>query len=378
MNKDAAELYRSMGVRPIVNAAGPISVYGGGKARPEVIATVSKAFRTPVHIHELNRRAGEIIAETIGVEAAFVSSGAAGGLVLQAAACIAGTDEDKMRRLPDSTGMKNEIVMQRCQRFSYIQSYRVGGGILVEAGDEDGCSREQLEAAFSENTAAAAYLFAAHSSKNALPFDEYRDFAHSRGVPLIVDAANYLPPRANMRRFMDEGADMVVYSGGKAVRGPQGAGILLGRSDLIEAARANASPNTFVARSMKVSKEEIMGLITAIQVFLSEDEEAENARYAEMCSRVVDALVEVPGVKVSVEHDRIDYLIPTAMIRFGEDWRGPSMDEILAELSGGDPPVYVRTLGGPGTMGIDPMNLDDASLDVAIRRVHEVLLSRPS
>ena len=283
-----------------------------------------------------------------------------------------------MRRLPDSTGMRNEIVMQRCQRFSYIQSYRVGGGILVEAGDEDGCSREQLEAAFSENTAAAAYLFAAHSSKNALPFDEYRDFAHSRGVPLIVDAANYLPPRANMRRFMDKGADMVVYSGGKAVRGPQGAGILLGRSDLIEAARANASPNTFVARSMKVSKEEIMGLITAIQIFLSEDEEAENARYSEMCNRVVDALVEVPGIRVSVEHDRVDYLIPTAMVWFEEDWRGPSESEILSALSGGDPPVFVRTLGGPGLIGIDPMNLDDAGLDVAIRRVREVLLSQPS
>ena len=224
MDKDASELYRSMGVRPIVNAAGPISVYGGGKARPEVISTVSKAFKTPVHIHELNRRASEVIAETIGVEAAFVSSGAAGGLVLQAAACIAGTDEDKMRRLPDSTGMRNEIVMQRCQRFSYIQSYRVGGGILVEAGDEDGCSPEQLEAAFSENTAAAAYLFAAHSSKNALPFDEYRDFAHSRGVPLIVDAANYLPPRANMRLFMDEGADMVVYQRWQGGTRPPGRG----------------------------------------------------------------------------------------------------------------------------------------------------------
>ena len=378
MDRDASELYRSMGVRPIVNAAGPISVYGGGKARPEVIETVSRAFRTPVNVHELNRRASEVIAETIGVEAAFVSSGAAGGLVLQSAACIAGTDEDKMRRLPDSTGMKNEIVIQKCQRFSYIQSYRVGGGILVEAGEEDGCDRKQLEAAFSENTAAAAYLFAGHSSKNVVPFDEYREVAHSRGVPLIVDAANYLPPRANMRRFMDAGADMVVFSGGKAVRGPQGAGILLGRSDLIEAARANASPNTFVARSMKVSKEEIMGLITAIQVFLSEDEEAENARYTEMCNRVVDALVEVPGVKVTVEHDRIDYLIPTAMIWFQEDWRRPSESEILSALSRGDPPVYVRTLGGPGLMGIDPMNLDDEALDVAIRRVREVLLSRPS
>ncbi len=377
-NREAADLYRSIGVSPIVNAAGPISVYGGGKSRPEVIEAVAAAARVPVHLHDLNLRAGEAIAAMTGAEAAFVSSGAAGGLVLQAAACIAGGDEDRMRRLPDSSGMKNEIVIQRCQRFSYIQSYRVGGGRLVEAGGAEGCSTAQLEDAFSDHTAAAAYLFAAHSSKNAVPFDEFRGAARSHGVPVIVDAANFLPPRANIRRILDAGADMVVFSGGKAVRGPQGAGILLGRADLIAAARANASPYTFVARSMKVSKEEIIGLVAAIRLFLDEDEQAQNARYAQMCRRAVDALVEIPGVSVSMEHDEIDYLIPTVAIRFGEDWRGPSQDEIRSILAEGDPPVFLRGLGGPREIGIDPMNLDDDTLDVTIRRVREALLSQPS
>ena len=342
----------------------------------EVIAAVATAFRVPVQIHELNRRAGETIAEMVGVEAAFVSSGAAGGLVLQAVACIAGTDEAKMKRLPDSTGMNNEIVIQTCQRFGYDQSYLVGGGRIVNAGETEGCSPEQLEEAFTDRSAAAAYLFAAHASRNAVPFDRFCEVAHSRGVPVIVDAANFLPPRANMRRLMDEGADMVAFSGGKAVRGPQGAGILLGRAGLIEAARANASPYNFVARSMKVSKEEIIGLITAIRVFLNEDEEAENARYAEMCRRAVDALVEIPGVAVSLEYDGRDYLIPTAVVRFNDDWRGPTVAEILSALSMGDPPVFVRTLGGPGEIGIDPMNLDDETLDIAVCRVREVLLTQ--
>ena len=376
MDKNAVELFESLGVRPIVNAAGPIRQYGGGRSRPEVIDAVATAFRVPVQIHELNRRAGETIAKMIGVESAFVSSGAAGGLVLQAAACIAGTDEDKMKRLPDSTGMNNEIIIQTCQRFGYDQSYLVGGGRIVNAGESEGCSPEQLEEAFTNRTAAAAYLFAAHASRNAVPFDRFCEIAHSRGVPVVVDAANFLPPRSNMRRFIDEGADMVAFSGGKAVRGPQGAGILLGRTELIEAARANASPNNFVARSLKVSKEEIVGLITAIRVFLNEDEEAETARYTEMCRRAVDALVEVPGVTVSLEHDGRDYLIPTAVVRFSEDWRGPTQAEILSALSRGDPPVFVRTLGGPGEIGIDPINLDEETLDIVVRRVREVLLSQ--
>ena len=150
---------------------------------------------------------------------------------------------------------------------------------------------------------------------------------------------------------------------------------LLGRADLIEAARANASPYNFVARSMKVSKEEIIGLITAIRVFLDEDEQAENARYTEMCRRAVDALVEVPGVTVSLEHDGVDYLIPTAVVRYNEDWRGPAEAEILSALSRGDPPVFVRTLAGPGEIGIDPLNLEDETLDLAVRRVREVLVS---
>lgn len=376
MDKNAVGLFEALGVRPIVNAAGPISQYGGGRSRPEVIETMATAFRIPVQIHELNRRAGEAIAEMIGVESAFVSSGAAGGLVLQAAACIAGTDENKMKRLPDSTGMNNEIIIQTCQRFGYDQSYLVGGGHIVNAGESRGCSPEQLEEAFTDRTAAAAYLFAAHASRNAVPFDRFCEIAHSRGVPVVVDAANFLPPRSNMRRFMDEGADMVAFSGGKAVRGPQGAGILLGRTELIEAARANASPNNFVARSLKVSKEEIVGLITAIKVFLGEDEEAETARYIEMCRRAVDALVEIPGVTVSLEHDGRDYLIPTAVVRFNENWLGPTQAEILSALSRGDPPVFVRTLGGLGEVGIDPINLDEETLDIVVRRVREVLLSQ--
>tara|TARA_B100001123_G_C15345942_1_gene1037327 strand:+ start:30070 stop:31179 length:1110 start_codon:yes stop_codon:yes gene_type:complete len=363
-----------MGVSPIINAAGPISRYGGGRYRPQVVEAMAEAFMVPVQIDELNIQAGKKIAQMLGVESAFVSSGAAGGLVLQAAACIAGTDEAKMRRLPDSDGMKNEIVMQMCQRFAYDQSYLVGGGRIVEAGARESCSIEELESVFSERTAAAAYLFAGHACKEAVSFQAFCDVAHSKDIPVIVDAANFLPPRANMSRFMNEGADMVVFSGGKAVRGPQGAGILLGKAHLIEAARVNASPNNFVARSMKVSKEEIMGLLAAIETFINEDEGVENTRYMQMCSQAVDLLIEIPGVTVSIEHDQIDYLIPTVAIRFNEDWTGATEKQILSTLAGGNPPVFVRTLAGPGEIGIDPMNLNDETLELAVQKIREVLI----
>lgn len=374
MKEKEGIIYRSMGVSPIINAAGPISRYGGGRYRPQVVEAMAEAFMVPVQIDELNIQAGKKIAQMLGVESAFVSSGAAGGLVLQAAACIAGTDEAKMRRLPDSDGMKNEIVMQMCQRFAYDQSYLVGGGRIVEAGVRESCSIEELESVFSERTAAAAYLFAGHACKEAVSFQAFCDVAHSKGIPVIVDAANFLPPRANMSRFMNEGADMVVFSGGKAVRGPQGAGILLGKAHLIEAARVNASPNNFVARSMKVSKEEIMGLLAAIETFINEDEGVENTRYMQMCSQAVDLLIEIPGVTVSIEHDQIDYLIPTVAIRFNEDWTGATEKQILSTLAGGNPPVFVRTLAGPGEIGIDPMNLNDETLELAVQKIREVLI----
>ena len=377
VTQDPLELYRSIGVRPIVNASGPLTMFGGGKARPEVVEVMSAASKTTVGMFELNRLAGKVIAELVGSEAAFVSNGAAGGLVLQAAACIAGTDPAKIERLPDTSGMNNEIIMQKCHRFAYDQAYRVAGAEIVDAGYGNSCLPSQLEDAFTDRTAAVAYLFASHSSRDALPLEQVCEISHSRGVPVIVDAANFLPPRANMKRLIEQGADMLIFSGGKAVRGPQGAGILCGRGDLIEAAAANASPNPSVGRGMKVSKEEIMGLIAALRLFLEEDEEAESRRYREMCQRAVDALIDIPGLRVSLEHDELDYLIPTAVVRFTDEWQGPSEDQIHLALAEGEPPVFLRTLAGPGEVGIDPMNLDDQGLDLVVKRLRDELLKAP-
>jgi L-seryl-tRNA(Ser) seleniumtransferase len=373
---DAAEVYRSIGVTPAINASGTTTAYGGTKLRPEIMGVMNKASTVLVDIHELNRKVGALIAEAIGAEAAFVCSGSAGGLVLQAAACIAGADPASMSQLPDTTGLKDEIIIQNSHRFAYDQAYRVAGAKLVGVGTGRSCHPWQLEAAYTERTAAVAYLFSPFLTRKAMPLEEVCESAHARGVPVIVDAASMLPPRSNLRKYLAMGADMVVYSGGKSIRGPQGTGILCGRADLIEAAVANAAPGQFLGRGMKVAKEEIVGLLHALQIFMAEDEEAENERYLAMAQTVVDAVIEIPGLDVEVKHDRHDYHIPMAVITFTDDWDGPSRDEVTARLADGDPRVYLHTLGDPDQLGVDPTNVSDEDLEIVLRSLREALLAR--
>ena len=369
-----AEIYRRLGVTPAIVASGATTMYGGSKLRPEVVDIMEKASRTMVNLDHLNVAAGRVIAEITGAEAGLVTSGAAGGLVLQAAAVMAGKDPATMARLPSAHGLKNEIVMHKSHRFPYDQCYTSTGAKIVDIGDGRRCQPWELEAAINENTAAVAYLFSGFLTRRAIPLEQVVEIAHARDVPVIVDAASYLPPRANLRRFTDAGADMVQFSGGKAVRGPQGAGILAGRADLIEAAYANASPHQFIGRGMKVAKEEIVGLVEALRIFVNEDEEAETRRFTEMCQQVVDALIESPGLEVSVMHDEWDYLIPHAVMRFTRDWRGPSRDEVNDAMAAGDPPIYMHNIYNPDELAVDPFNLDEQELEIVIRRLREALL----
>ena len=369
-----AEIYRNLGVTPAIVASGTTTMYGGSKLRPEVADSMVQASRTMVNLDHLNVAAGRVITDLTGAEAGLVTSGAAGGLVLQAAAVMAGKDPALMGQLPNADGLKNEIVMHKSHRFPYDQCYTSTGAKIVEIGDGRRCQPWELEAAINDNTAAVAYLFSGFLTRRAIPLEQVVEIAHACGVPVVVDAASYLPPRANLRRFIEEGADMVQFSGGKAVRGPQGTGILAGRADLIEAAYANASPHQFIGRGMKVAKEEIVGLLEALRIFASEDEDAETRRLTEMCQQVVDALIEAPGLEVSVEHDEWDYLIPHAVIRFTRDWRGPSRDEVDHAMAAGDPPIYMHNIFNPDELAVDPINLDERELEIVIRHLREVLL----
>ena len=367
------EALRRLGVRPGLNCSGTNTRFGGARIWPEVKATMDAVIDLDVDMHELTRKAGQRLAELCGAEAALITSGASGAMTLQAAACIAGTDPARVHRLPDTRGMKAEIPIYKGHRIRYDQAWRKAGATLVEYGDMRDCSAWELEKAISPETAAVAYMVGPTLPRAALPLETVCETARGRGLPVIVDAAAMLPPRANLRRYLDQGADMVAFSGGKGLRGPQGTGILLGRADLIEAAIANTSPNHGVGRSGKVAKEEMLGLLTAVEVFLEQDEEAEFARWYRQGRYIADVLAELPGLGATVENDGVEWVIPTAVIQLGPDWKGPSKARIAARLKEGDPPIFIGQAPTPGTLFVKTINLSDADVELVASRLLEAL-----
>ena len=380
-SKPVPAIYRRLGVRPIIHASGTTTRYGGSILRPEALETMREASTMLVNLDELNEAAGAAIARMLGAEAAFVTAGASSGLILQAAACIAGADPAKITRLPDTTGMRNEIVIQRAHRFAYDQAYRVAGAVLVEIGLARRTQPFELEAAIGERTAAVAYLVSPFTSPpGVLTLEQVVAIAHKRGVPVIVDAASMLPPRENLTKFLRLGADLVSFSGGKGIRGPQSTGILAGRRDLVRAVASNASPNQALGRAAKTSKEEICGLVTALESFMAEDEKAEMKRYTDVCATIVEALGEIPGVRAVVEQDPVNRVLPHAVIYFTPEWVGPSGHAVQVALAQGEPHIYVQQGVHQGgyfdEIAIDPINLQPGDEAIIAARLREELTRR--
>jgi L-seryl-tRNA(Ser) seleniumtransferase len=376
--KPAPAIYQRLGVRPIIHASGTTTRYGGSLLRPEALEAMREASQALVNIDELNEAAGAAIARMLGAEAAFVTAGASSGLILQAAACIAGTAPARIARLPDTRGMRNEIVIQRAHRFAYDQAYRVAGGVLVEIGLARRTQPYELEDAIGERTAAVAYLVSPFTSPpGILSLPEVIAIAHGRGVPVIVDAASMLPPRENLTAFLRLGADLVSFSGGKGIRGPQSTGILAGRRDLVRAAALNASPNQALGRAAKTSKEEIAGLVVALELFMAEDESAEMKRYTDVCAAIVEALSDISGLRAVVEHDAVNRVIPHAVVYFTPDWRGPSGHAVQVALAQGDPHIYVQQGAHQGgyfdEISVDPINLQPGEAQIVATRLREEL-----
>ena len=370
--------FQRLGVKRVINASLWVTNLGGSISPPPVLEAMDDASHWFVDMDDLNREAGRVIAEFTGAEAGLVTAGAAAGMLLQAAACIAGTDEAKIHRLPDTDGMKNEIVVQRRHRVNYQHSWRATGAKLVEIGSNNGTYRWQLEDAINENTAAVAFIFA-RSQIGCLPLTEAADIAHSRGVPVIVDASGMLPPRENLTRYVDMGADMVTFSGGKGLLGPQSTGILCGRRDLIDAAYMNSSSNSDgIARAAKTSKEEIAGLITALELFAETDHQAVMADWRAKCEHIVAGLQDIPGLRVGLaeatpELDEFRTTSPRAVVSFEDSWQGPELDEVVEQLAGDDPSIRVDSRENPGAITIFSATLQDGEEEIIVQRLRGIL-----
>jgi L-seryl-tRNA(Ser) seleniumtransferase len=376
------EVYAHLGVTPIINAAGTLTRFGGSTMPPEVMAALVAAGRSFVDMEELHLAAGRRIAALIGVEAAHVCAGAAAGITLMAAACMSGTARAMISQLPQTAGMKHRFVVQGAHRNPFDQAVRLAGGEFVEIA----ATWEALEEALrggADSVAAVYYTCAWFCTGSALRLGRVAALAHAAGVPVIVDAAAELPPVHNLTRHIAEGADLVVFSGGKVLRGPQASGLILGRADLVEACRLNDNPFMGVGRPMKAGKEEIVALVAAVERYLATDHAAEMADWERRVTHVVEAVSGLPDVRAWRQLPHGDgQLIPHAAIAWDEQVVEVGYEEAVRQLLGGRPRVAVQLIspqrygfGGYQTyeVRVHPHTLADGEEIIVAARLREVL-----
>jgi D-glucosaminate-6-phosphate ammonia-lyase len=342
-------IYERLGIRPLINARGTHTRLGGSIMAPEVLAAMQEAAGAYILLDELQEKASEVIARATGAEAGMATGGAEAGLLLATAGILAGTDPVKIERLPDTTGMKNEAIIHRAHRNGYDHALRAAGAKVVEVGYGHGTIPYQLEAAFTEQTALVEYLASPWASRGALPLAQTCAIAHKHGVPVLVDAAAMLPPAENLTRFIAEGADLVTFSGGKGLRGPQSSGILAGRADLIRAALANGSPNHSVGRAAKAAKEDIVGLIVALERYLALDHAAELARWEAQAEYMLERFDGLPGVEARTLYDGREHITPRVELRFTPTSGIDAHDLVLA-MEQGDTRIYLFEPNGPSAV----------------------------
>jgi L-seryl-tRNA(Ser) seleniumtransferase len=287
--------YSDLGIRPVINAAATLTRLGGSRMPAPVLDAMRAGADSFVDLVELQQRVGQRIAELTGNEACYISSGAAAGMAIAIAACITDGGGASVTTLPHTDGPPPEVIVYRSQRNGYDQAARQTGARMVEIGPQPG----ELEAAFSPRTMCVLYFAGAHYASGALPLAEVIAIAHAADVRVFVDAAAQIPPVANLWHFTRElGADAAIFSGGKGLRGPQSSGLVLGKHGLIDACVPNGPPNHSVGRPMKVGKEEMLGILAAVEWSLQQDESALLARYEAMVQGWIAGLTGMPGVSV--------------------------------------------------------------------------------
>ena len=362
-------VYSRFGVTPLINAGGTHTTHGGSSMRQEVREAMSLAAESFVDLVELKRATGDFVAEITGAEAGLICSGAAGGLVLSTAAVMTGTDPAKIAQLPNTDGLKNEILTQANNPAGYMKCHEYAGATLTFAGDENGATADQLRKAIGDRTAAALYTYAYGPTRGGLSAPEVAEIAHEAGIPLIVDGAAMLPPKSNLTKYIAEGADLVTFSGGKYIGGPQSAGLLAGRADLIEAALENSGPSMAIGRPQKVGREELIGMATALQLFVETDDEERMADMFAKAEHIRSKIDGLPGVGAEVVLDNLSYHVPNCVISLegGQD----EIDRVWEAMHEGSPRVYIaRNHGG---LAANMANVQDGQEEIIAQRLVEVL-----
>lgn len=382
-------VYASLGVRTVINARGNATLAGGTLMHPVVVEAMAEAARSFARIGDLQDIASGQIAALTGAEAGYVTTGAAAALTLGAAAMLARLDPDRMDLLPDTGDGPSEILVQRTHRNPYDHLVRASGARLVEFGDSNGATTADMAARIGPSTAGAFYHGQAEST--GLSIETFATVAHTHGLPVLVDASMSLPPRENLRRFIAAGADLVAFSGGKTIGGPQASGFLAGRRDLLvsvglqqqdmdvqpatwarrsllESGTLSRLPSHGIGRSMKTGKEEIVGLLVALRRYAEHDEAAERRRWEALTGRLADELGRIPGLTAVIEPAQADGRpVPMTMVRIDPVVYGRSAVEVVKAFEARDPIVMLADHEAEdGILRLDPENLDERSAALVI------------
>jgi L-seryl-tRNA(Ser) seleniumtransferase len=364
---EARDVIQELGVRSFINAAGTFTALTGSLMPPEVVAAIQVASRKYVRLDDLHEAVGRRIAELLRCEAALVTAGCASAMSLGTAACVAGKDPDLIRRLPDTRGLKNEVIVQKTHRVGYDHAIRNAGVKLIEVE-----TRAELEAAISEKTAMMFFLNFA-DPEGEIHHEEFVAIGKAHGVPTLIDAAADVPPVDNLWRFTRMGFDLAAFSGGKGLRGPQSTGLLLGRRDLIEAARLNNSPNgDTLCRTNKVNKEEVVGMLVALERYLQQDHAATWAEWEARCRRIADALKTFPDVKAEVHVPPIANAVPHLRVSWDYPARKLSVAEMVRKLREGEPSIEVSP-GSRRELGIGVWMMEPGEDAVVAERIRSIL-----
>jgi len=366
-----------LGLRPIINASGTMTTLGASIMVPEAIKAMAEIGSEFVEMDDLQRAASKTIARLTGGEAGFVASSAAGGIILSVAGAMTGSRLLSIERLPlDTTGLKTEIVLQYGHNASYgnsiVQAIRIAGGTPVLAGSVNSCSSYQVEESITEKTAAGFYTVA-HSTMlyGTLSLPEFVAVCHAKGVPVIVDAA----AEYDLRRFLAEGADIVIYSGHKFLGGPT-SGVVAGRKDLV---RAGYLQNRGIGRGMKVGKESIVGLIAALEAWEVRDHKGLKAKESAIIELWCNALRDHKGIDISIAPDTTENPVDRLEVRVKPE-SGYTANGLVAALGAGDRPIMVRGYQvDRGRFWLDPCNLHEGEAEYVASRLVELLIGeRPA
>ena len=344
-----ADYYAKLGVTPFINAAGTFTVLSASLMPPQVQAAMSRAAQQNVNINELLVASGEYLAKRLRCEAALVTAGAASALTLGTAACVTVGNQPAIISIPtDMQGLKNEVIVQKTHRYEYDHAVRNCGVHFVEVE-----TLEQYEAAFNEHTVMAHFFNAAEHGQ--ISREDWVRVAHQHGVPCFNDAAADVPPISNLWNYTQMGFDLVTFSGGKGLRGPQCSGLLLGRKDLIETARHNNSPNSnTIGRGMKVGKEEIIALVAAVDWYLEQDDAAMEAEFRKRAERIAREVKNLPTVETHIFIPPVANHVPHLLITYDPARIKITGPEVQEKLRQGKPRIELNpaTGGGPAAEGL--------------------------